>query len=48
MSFPLEAAASRGGLDAKYPNLTDFLARIHARPAYRRALERGGEYAYAK
>ena len=33
--------------DAKYPNLTDFLARIHARPAYRRALERGGEYAYA-
>jgi glutathione S-transferase len=48
LSFPLEAAASRGGLDAKYPNLTDFLARIHARPAYRRALERGGEYAYAK
>jgi len=48
MSFPLEAAASRGGLDAKYPNLVDFLRRIHARPAYRRALERGGEYAYAK
>jgi glutathione S-transferase len=48
LSFPLEAAASRGGLDAKYPNLTGFLARIHARPAYRRALERGGEYAYAK
>ncbi|MEW7848011.1 glutathione S-transferase [Massilia aurea] len=48
LSFPLEAAASRGGLDARYPNLTDFLARIHARPAYRRALERGGEYAYAK
>jgi len=47
LSFPLEAAASRGGLDAKYPNLVDFLARIHARPAYRRALERGGEYAYA-
>lgn len=48
MSFPLEAAASRGGLDDKYPNLVDFLRRIHARPAYRRALERGGEYAYAK
>jgi glutathione S-transferase len=48
LSFPLEAAASRGGLDARYPKLTDFLARIHARPAYRRALERGGEYAYAK
>ena len=44
MSFPLEAAAARGGLDAKRPRLMDFLARIHARPAYRRALERGGEF----
>ena len=44
MSFPLEAAASRGGLDAKYPRLTDFVARSHARPAYQRALERGGPY----
>ncbi len=48
MSFPLEAAASRGGLDASRPRLKAFLERIHARPAYRRALERGGEYAYAK
>ena len=49
MSFPLEAAALRtgggGGLDKRYPKLTDFLARIHARPAYLRALERGGPYA---
>ncbi len=45
MSFPLEAAAVRGGLDAKRPKLVAFLARIHARPAYRRAIERGGEYA---
>ena len=44
MSFPLEAGAARGGLDAKRPRLMDFLARIHARPAYRRALERGGEF----
>jgi glutathione S-transferase len=44
MSFPLEAAAMRGGLDARYPRLTDFLARIHSRPAYQRALERGGPY----
>jgi glutathione S-transferase len=44
MSFPLEAAASRGGLDASRPRLTDFLARIHQRPAYRRALEKGGPY----
>lgn len=45
MSFPLEGAAARGGLDGRYPRLKDFLARIHARPAYRRALERGGPYA---
>jgi len=45
MSFPLEAAASRGGLDQSRPRLMDFLQRIHARPAYQRALERGGEYA---
>jgi glutathione S-transferase len=44
MSFPLEAAAARGGLDSAYPALTAFLTRIHARPAYQRALERGGPY----
>ena len=44
MSFPLEAAASRAGLDATRPRLFAFLGRIHARPAYARALERGGEY----
>jgi glutathione S-transferase len=44
MSFPLEAAAARGGLDAARPKLMDFLARIHARPAYQRALEKGGRY----
>lgn len=47
MSFPLEAAAQRAGLDASRPKLMDFLKRIHARPAYRRALERGGPYAFA-
>ncbi|RZJ24236.1 MAG: glutathione S-transferase [Haliea sp.] len=44
LSFPLEAAAARGGLDASRPRLMDFLKRIHARPAYQRAIERGGEY----
>jgi glutathione S-transferase len=44
MSFPLEAAAARGGLDKRFPNITAFLARIHARPAYQRAIERGGEF----
>jgi glutathione S-transferase len=48
MSFPLEAAASRAGLGEQYPRLSSFLARIHARPAYARALERGGKYAYAR
>ena len=45
MSFPLEAAAARAGLDASRPKLVAFLDRIHARPAYQRALERGGEFA---
>jgi len=47
MSFPLEVACVRGGLDATRPKLFDFLRRIHARPAYRRALEKGGTYRYA-
>ena len=45
MSFPIEAAAARGGLGANRPRLTAWLERIHARAAYRRALERGGPYA---
>ena len=48
LSFVLEAAAARGGLDASRPKLMDFLKRIHARPAYQRALGRGGEYALMK
>jgi glutathione S-transferase len=44
ISFVLEAAAARGGLGAQYPKLAGFLDRIHARPAYQRALERGGKY----
>jgi glutathione S-transferase len=48
MSFPLEAASARGGLNASRPNLMSFLARIHARPAYQKALGRGGPYAYAR
>ena len=44
LSFPIEAAAARGGLDASRPRLMDYLKRIHARPAYQKAIERGGEY----
>ena len=47
MSFPLEASRARGGLGASRPNLIDWLERIHARPAYDRALAKGGPYAYA-
>ncbi len=44
MSFPLEAARARGGLDERRARLMAWLERIHARPAYKRALERGGRY----
>jgi glutathione S-transferase len=44
MSFPLEAAAARGGLEQGHPAAMAFLDRIHARPAYQRALEKGGPY----
>lgn len=47
MSFPVEAAASRAIDLADYPHLAAFLKAIHARPAWQRALERGGAYAYA-
>jgi glutathione S-transferase len=47
LSFPLEAANERAGLDQTRPRLMDFLGRIHARPAYRRAIERGGAYRYS-
>ena len=44
MSFPLEAAAARGDLAKGGGHLTAFLEKIHARPAYKRALEAGGPY----
>jgi len=44
MSFPVEAAAARAGGRDK-PHIARFLERIHARPAYQRALERGGKLA---
>jgi len=47
MSFPLEAAGQRGGLDDRYPRLQAWLERIHARTAYRAALQKGGPYAFA-
>lgn len=43
MSFPVEAAAARAGLE-KYPHLQSFLQRIHKRQAYQRGLEQGGPF----
>jgi glutathione S-transferase len=44
MSFPLEAASARAGLEDGHPKAMAWLERIHARPAYARALEKGGTY----
>ena len=45
MSYPIEAALARGGLDAnRYPKLMSFCDRIHSRPAYQRAMARGGAF----
>ncbi len=42
MSYPLEAATARGGDAAQSPNIQRVLAAMRARPAYARAIERGG------
>lgn len=46
LSFPAEIAIRQGYGDTM-PKLATFVKMIHDRPAYRRALERGGPYAYA-
>jgi glutathione S-transferase len=48
MSFPIEAAAARAGRGARMPRLKAFVDAIQARPAYKRALERGGPYSMLK
>jgi glutathione S-transferase len=47
MSFPLEASVARGIVGKGRPHITDWVQRIHARPAYQRALEKGGDYDFA-
>jgi glutathione S-transferase len=44
MSFPVESAVARGGELADVSKLSEFVARIKARPAFQKAIERGGPY----
>ena len=46
-TLALRVAQAQGKLQA-YPNLAAWLQKLQARPAYRKAVERGGEYAFAK
>ena len=48
MSFPIEAAAAGRALGESRRNLSTYLQRIRERPAYRRALDKGGPYDLAK
>lgn len=41
LSFVAQVAVTFGGREA-YPNLTQFVDRIEARPAYKRAIEKAG------
>ena len=45
MSYVGEVAGARGNRE-NYPNLDAWVKRFHARPAYRKAIETGGPYAY--
>lgn len=47
MSFPLEASVARGIVGEQRPNINAWVKRAHARPAYQRALEKGGDYDFA-
>lgn len=44
MSFPVEGAAVRANLDSNYPNISAYLQRFRARPAYQKGLEKGGPF----
>lgn len=48
MSFPLEAAKAPRGISGRsHPNIFKWVDTIHARPAFKAALARGGPYALA-
>lgn len=48
MSFAVEAALARGNTASAWPHLQAYLQRIQARPAYQRALEKGGPVLMAR
>jgi glutathione S-transferase len=47
MSFPLEVVAMQKEEVQNWPKLKEFVDRIQTRPAYKRALERGGKYDFS-
>jgi glutathione S-transferase len=46
MGFPLEFAAFAGLVTERHAKVRGYLARMQSRPAYRRAVEKGGAYAF--
>lgn len=44
MGYSMEVAALRAGMEKNYPNAKRFLDAMHARPAYKRAVEKDGKY----
>lgn len=47
MLFPLEAGAS-GRVEGVSSVITEWVQAVHKRPAYLRALEKGGPYTFSK
>ncbi len=47
MSFPAETSIIRVETAKRSKNIKAYVEKLHARPAFKRALERGGPYAYA-
>ncbi|MDJ0836193.1 MAG: hypothetical protein QNK37_06715 [Acidobacteriota bacterium] len=44
MGYPVEAAVQRAGLGENYPRITEYVRRFQARPAYKAAMEKNGDF----
>lgn len=44
LSFPIEALAARADFGGRYPKLQSFVEKIRSRPAYQRAIAKGGPF----